>query len=350
MKLKKVLRILFILVSISATIYFVPWLILRAWLAPIPDTIQEQVDMAINYQLDGIIVYVDQGGKEPKFFSAGWKDRDQKAPADPNSLFKIASISKLYIAAAASKIVASGALSLDDTLEELLPEVAKHIENPDQITLRLLIQHRSGIPNYSDQPNYPWDKPFTENRPALELIYDLPADFAPNEKYAYSNTNYLLIGEILDKTLGYSHHDFIRTEILEPLGLKRTYSLLSEVDQEELMSGYFIGYPLDIKGNDFIHPGGSMISTAEEVGIFLRALIDGTLLTEKEQEIYSSVYVYEHTGLVPGYQSIARYHSDIDAVVVQFVNTNGGYAWNLHEIVYNRVVKILRKHTASHSE
>ncbi|WP_439473579.1 serine hydrolase domain-containing protein [Algoriphagus formosus] len=350
MKLKKALRILFILVSISATIYFVPWLILRAWLAPIPDTIQEQVDMAMNYQLDGIIVYVDQGGKEPQFYSAGWKDRDQKIPADPNSLFKIASISKLYIAAAASKIVASGALSLDDTLEELLPEVAKHIENADQITLRLLIQHRSGIPNYSDQPNYPWDKPFTENRPALELIYDLPADFAPNEKYAYSNTNYLLIGEILDKTLGYSHHEYIRKEILEPLGLKRTYSLLSEVDQEELMSGYFIGYPLDIKGNDFIHPGGSMISTAEEVGIFLRALNDGTLLTEKEQEIYSSVYVYEHTGLVPGYQSIAKYHPDIDAVVVQFVNTNGGYAWNLHEIVYNRVVKILRKHTASHSE
>ncbi|TNF39663.1 MAG: serine hydrolase, partial [Cytophagales bacterium] len=49
MKLKKILRILFILVSISATIYFVPWLILRAWLAPIPDTIQEQVDMAMNY-------------------------------------------------------------------------------------------------------------------------------------------------------------------------------------------------------------------------------------------------------------------------------------------------------------
>ncbi|GAB2493758.1 serine hydrolase domain-containing protein [Algoriphagus taiwanensis] len=347
MKLKKILRILFILVSISATIYFVPWLILRAWLAPTPDTIQEQVEMAINYKLDGIIVYVDQGGKEPQFYSAGWKDRDKKIPADPNSLFKIASISKLYIAAAASTIVASGALSLDNTLAELLPEVAKHIENADQITLRLLIQHRSGIPNYSDQSNYPWDQPFTENRQALELIYDLPADFAPNEKYAYSNTNYLLIGEILDKTLGYSHHEYIRREILEPLGLRRTYSLLSEVDQEELMSGYFVGYPLDIKGNDFIHPGGSMISTAEEVGIFLRALNDGTLLTEKEQEIYSSVYVYEHTGLVPGYQSIAKYHPDIDAVVVQFVNTNGGYAWNLHEIVYNRVVKILRRNQGS---
>ncbi|NVJ86669.1 MAG: beta-lactamase family protein [Algoriphagus sp.] len=343
MSTKSIFRILMSLVAIVCTVYFTPWLILRAWLAPIPDTIQEQVGMAMNYQLDGIIVYVDQGGKEPQFYTAGWKDRDQKIPTDPDALFKIASISKLYIAAAASKIVASGALSLDNTLEELLPEVAKPIENADQITLLMLIQHRSGIPNYSDQANYPWDKPFTENRQALELIYGLPADFAPNSNYAYSNTNYVLIGEILDKTLGYSHHDYIRREILEPLGLTRTYSLLSEVDQDDLMSGYFVGYPLDIKGNDFIHPGGSMISTAEEVGIFLRALNDGTLLAQKEQEIYSSVYVYEHTGLVPGYQSIAKYHPDIDAVVVQFVNTNGGYAWNIHEIVYNRVVKILRR-------
>ncbi|MCS5490696.1 serine hydrolase domain-containing protein [Algoriphagus limi] len=343
MKTKTIFRILMPLIAIASTIYFTPWLILRAWLAPLPDTVQEQVDKAIDYKLDGIIVYVDQGGKEPQFYSAGWKDRDQKIPADPNSLFKIASISKLYIAAAVSKMVASGKLSLDDTLADLLPEISKHIKNSDRITLRMLVQHRSGIPNFSDQPDYPWGDPFTENSQALELIYGLPADFEPGADYAYCNTNYVLIGEILDKTLGYSHHDFIRTEILEPLGLKRTYSLLSEINPEELMSGYFIGYPLDIKGNDFIHPGGSMISTAEEVGIFLRALNDGSLLTEEEQEIYSSIYVYEHTGLVPGYQSIAKYHPDIDAVVVQFVNTNGGYAWNIHEIVYNRVVKILKE-------
>lgn len=63
-----------------------------------------------------------------------------------------------------------------------------------------------------------------------------------------------------------------------------------------------------------------------------------------EQEIYSSIYVYEHTGLLPGYQSIAKYHKDIDAVVVQLVNTTdfNGYTWNLSEIVYNRVVKIVR--------
>ena len=86
-----------------------------------------------------------------------------------------------------------------------------------------------------------------------------------------------------------------------------------------------------------------MLATAQDVGIFLRALNDGSLFDEGEQAIYSSIYVYEHTGLVPGYQSIAEYHKDIDTVVIQFVNTAGGYNWNLSEIVYNRIVKILRR-------
>jgi hypothetical protein len=87
----------------------------------------------------------------------------------------------------------------------------------------------------------------------------------------------------------------------------------------------------------------------ELVGIFLRALNDGSLFDEGEQDIYSFIYMYEHTGLVPGYQSIAKYHKDIDTVVIQFVNTLDfdGYSWTLSEIVYNRIVKILRTKRSS---
>jgi hypothetical protein len=81
-----------------------------------------------------------------------------------------------------------------------------------------------------------------------------------------------------------------------------------------------------------------MVATAQDVGIFLRALNNGSLFDEGEQEIYSSIYVYEHTGLLPGYQSIANYHKDIDAVVIQFVNTTGGFHWITAEIVYSRIV------------
>jgi len=92
-----------------------------------------------------------------------------------------------------------------------------------------------------------------------------------------------------------------------------------------------------------------MIATAEDVGIFLRALNDGSLFKEGEQEIYSSIYVYEHGGLIPGYQSLAEYHKDIDTVVIQFINTTNfnGYDWNLAEIIINRIVKIIRNKKGS---
>jgi D-alanyl-D-alanine carboxypeptidase len=80
------------------------------------------------------------------------------------------------------------------------------------------------------------------------------------------------------------------------------------------MRGYLQDWDPDLKDWDHPLPGGSMVASAEDVGIFLRALIDGTLLTEKEQAIYSAVYEYEHTGWLPGYTSIARYHSDMDAI------------------------------------
>lgn len=87
-----------------------------------------------------------------------------------------------------------------------------------------------------------------------------------------------------------------------------------------------------------------MIATAEDVGTFLRALIDGSLFSDEEQAIYSSVYEYEHTGWLPGYTSIARYHSDIDTIVIQFVNTSDKeWFWLELECVYSRILKSIEK-------
>ena len=341
-QIKKIVRIVLILASIGS-LAFVPWNVVKAWVLPIPDTVQEQVNQAVDNGLDGMIVYVDQGGKSPAFYAAGWHDRKKKIPANPKALFKIASISKLYIAVAVAKLVNDKQLSLDKTLADYLPQMQGRIENADEITLRMMVQHRSGIPNFTDTPGY-WENAPKDNKKTLELVLDKPADFKPDKKYRYSNTNYLLIGEILDKTLGYSHHKYIKSEILVPLKLNNTYSLLSEVgDLGDVMSGYDVGYDGDLKNNDFVNPAGSMVATAEDVGIFLRALNDGSLLNDSEQEIYTAIYTYEHTGLLPGYSSIARYHKDIDTVVIQFTNTSGGTTWNITEVVYSRIVKIIRK-------
>lgn len=345
----RILRIIMPIVGIITAIVIAPLDLIPPLLVPLPDTVQEQVDDAINYGLDGIIVYVDQSGKPAEYYSAGWKNKLTQEPADPQALFKIGSIHKLYIATAIAKLVNKGSLSLDDTLAYHFPELVGRIEYADQITLKMMVQHRSGIPNFTDDEEFDWFKPYLDDDKILELVMDDPADFEPDKSYSYSNTNYLLIGRILDKVLGYSHHQYVYSEILAPLGLTNTYFSLDEVEFEDVVSGYWYEYDDDLR-----NLGGSMIATAEDVGIFLRALNDGSLLNEDEQTIYSSIYEYEHTGWVPGYFSIARYHEDIDTVVIQFVNTTGGDTWGIatviggkttaiSNIVYKRIVKILSK-------
>ncbi|QHI34867.1 D-alanyl-D-alanine carboxypeptidase [Kordia antarctica] len=334
---KRILKILFISASI-ASLWFVPWILVKAWILPLPNTVQEQVDEAIGHGFDGMIVYVDEAGKPPAFYTGGWKNRENKIPADPKSLFKIASISKLYVAVSIAKLVNDKRLSLDETLADYFPELVGSIENAEKITLKLMVQHRSGIPNFTSNPKF-WENEQENGKKALDFALDLPASFEPDEGYEYSNTNYLLLRKIIKKVVGYSHQQYIKEEILIPLGLKNTFFSLNEVNIDDVMSGYYVGIDADLKTNE-----NGMLATAEDVGIFLRALNDGSVLDEGEQEIYASIYVYEHGGLVPGYQSLAEYHKDIDTVVVQFINTTdfNGYEWNLSEIVINRIVKIMR--------
>lgn len=333
-----IIRII-LLVGTIVSLFFVPWLLVKAWILPLPDTVQEQAEEAIDHGFVGMIVYVDQAGKSPQYFASGWHNRESQSPANPKALFKIASISKLYDAVAVTKLVSDGRLSLDKTIAEYLPDLVGRIENADKITLRLMIQHRSGIPNFTDAPDF-WAAPTESYEESLALILDKPANFEPGEDYEYCNTNYLLINKIMDDELGYGNFQFIREEILIPLSLSNTFSSLSEVNIDDVMSGYHVGYPHDLKENDY-----GMHATAEDVGTFLRALNDGSLFEPGEQEIYQSIYEYKHAGWVPGYQSFAEYYEDLDAVVIEFYSTTDPklYNWNLSEIINSRIVKILRK-------
>ncbi|BAO54068.1 serine hydrolase domain-containing protein [Nonlabens marinus] len=340
---KNIFRVLLFL-GTAISLYFVPWILVKSWIMPLPDTVQEQVDAMMDYDIDGVVVYVDQAGQPPQFYAAGVKDRANKIPADPHAYFKIASISKLYVAVAITKLVHQNKLSLDQNLAHYFPELKDKIQYADRITVRNMVMHRSGIPNFTEHPGF-WEQPQDKTTDVLDYVLDLPANFEPDTDNEYSNTNYLLLGRLIERTAGYSQHQFIKEQILDPLGLKNTFSSLNDIDQDQLMSGYYVGFEEDIKTNDY----GSMIATAEDVGIFLRALSVGTLLTPEEQKTYTEIYEYEHGGLLPGYQSLAEYHEDIDTVVIQVMNTTDftGYNWNLSQIFINRIVKIIERESDS---
>ena len=322
-----------------ASLYFVPWIIVKAWILPLPDSIPEQLEAGLDLGFGGLIAYVEVGGTPGESYAAGWHNPVLRIPAKPEALFKIASISKLYVAVSVAKLVAGGQLSLDSSLASYFPELANRIENAHEISLRMLVQHRSGIPSFTDVPDF-WVNPPSSSQETLDLVLDLPAQFKPGADYYYSNTNYLLLRQLLDQTLGYNHHEFVKKEILQPLSLDRTFMSLKEVDSTQIMSGFHVGYAPDLKTAE-----DAMFATAEDLGTFIRALNNGKVFKGKEAAIYKEIYVYEHTGHMPGYQSIASYEKDIDAVVVLFSNSTNfqGYEWNLGEVIHSRVEKIVRK-------
>lgn len=335
-KTKQILRIALVIASITS-LYFVPWKLVNAWILPLPDSLQEQLDEAIDHGFDGMIVYIDQADKPPQYFTSGWHNRESKIPAKAQALFKLASISKLYDAVAVSKLVKEGRLSLDKTIADYLPELLGRIENANKISLRLMIQHRSGLPNFTDAPNY-WAAPTETYEESLALILDKAANFKPGDDYEYCNTNYLLINRIMDNILGYPNFQFIKEEILIPLNLNHTFGSLEEVNMEDVMSGYHLGHPYDLKADDH-----GMLATAQDLGDFLRALNEGTLFGPGEKKIYDSIYEYEHSGWVPGYQSFAKYHKELDAVFIEFYSSTDPdlIYWNLSEIINSRIVRII---------
>ena len=320
-----------------ASLFFVPWILVKAWILPLPNTVQEQVDQAISYGFDGMIVYVQSGKQAPRFYTGGYKDRNTKIPAEPHSLFKIASISKLYVAVSITKLVAKEHLSLDATISDFYPELVGKLPHAEEITIRQMVQHRSGMPDFTYSGEY-WQDNQGQGKDPLDYALNMPTSFAPGEDYEYSNTNYLFLRRIIERTVGYDHLQYIEEEILQRLGLKNTYRSLEYVNLDDVMSGYYVGDETDYKSVE-----NGMLATAQDVGIFLRALNDGSVFDEGEQEIFSSIYVYEHGGLVPGYQSLAEYNAELDTVVVQFISTTdfNGYEWNLSQISLGRIFDIL---------
>lgn len=340
-----ILRVLAATAVITSILVFAPVKALFVYLMPLSDNVQSEVDRAVNAGLVGVIAYIDQPGSLPdSVYTGGWHELETKIPARPDALFKIGSISKLYLAAAVTRLVAQNQLSLDTTLLTYLPELASQIAHADKITLRMLIQHRSGIANFTEDKTFPWLAPYDESEDTLKsltLVYGKPATFAPGEGYAYSNTNYVLLARIVDNTLGYSYQSYIAEQFLHPLGLENTYASVKEAPPETLMRGYLEGHHEDVTELAFMSPAGAMVASAQDVARFLSALNNGTLLNAEEQALYSSLYVNSHDGWLPGYLSFARYYPDTDTAIVLFTNISGEEPWMIADVTIDRISDII---------
>lgn len=291
------------------------------FISPAPLTLSSiTIDAAKSPDVAGVLTYVQSGNSAHEIAVAGLANKASGQLIDQDDLFKIASISKLFIAVAATKLVEENSLLMTDNLAMWLPEYTDRIENSETITVEMLLTHRSGIPDFDSQTGFSWNDPHTNIDNTLAFALDKPADFLPNQSYEYSNTNYLLLAKVLDRVLGFSYETYIQTEILDTLNMAASFTQQSRADQRELVSGYWNNS--DRKSVVYRIAGGSMVASIDDIGKFIRALNAGSLLTPEEKHIYP--YFYNHSGWLPGYQSIAGYDDITDSVFIIFVNSTGG--------------------------
>jgi len=167
----------------------------------------------------GVAILVARNGQIVFQDGFGFADVAHQAPISVATKFRIGSITKQFTAAAVLRLAEQGKLSLDDPLAKYFPD----FPHGDQITLRHLLTHTSGIHSYTEKPGFMSrvTSPIDPEK-LIEWFRNDPPDFAPGTKFRYDNSGYFLLGEIVAKVSGKPYGDFLREAFFEPLGMKDT--------------------------------------------------------------------------------------------------------------------------------
>ncbi|WP_058480277.1 serine hydrolase domain-containing protein [Legionella waltersii] len=282
--------------------------------------------------------------------AGGLSEVKDKTPMETTNNFRIASMSKTFLAVTVLKLVEEDYFSLDDKIEDLLPDSVDtdRIPNGNLLTVRQLLQMRSGIPNYTDSDAYYElidkldEKEWTAQR-CVKLVYDEKPNFKPGSSYEYCNTNYLLLQLIVEEATGKSYAAAIREKILKPLNMKNTFIEIHESTNENYL--YTNGYTVeDNKLTDvtdyndgFGLADGGIISDAEDMKTFVQALLENktllpepllkTMLSTKDEyglgiyyEEFDDDWVWTHNGNSSGFSGQYYYFEDIKLTIIVLTN------------------------------
>lgn len=221
---------------------------------------------------------------------AGFVDRGRKTPVDVKDVFRVGSVTKVYTAAIVHALVARSVLDLSWTLERWFPS----FPNAASITLRDLLMHRSGIPDVLSFPRLIFASTLCPKKAwsVEDVLGDVAgsrrAGFgAPGAGFAYSNTNYLLLGRIAEKASGRGIRDLYREIIFEPAGLSSTRFLPDGPTPPTLRAGFdrslipfpwgYVHGPEAVSWASLSFSSGAMAGSARELALFLRALAGGRI-------------------------------------------------------------------------
>lgn len=270
--------------------------------------------------------------------SVGYANAETKKPIDQNTKIRIGSLTKTYTAVLVLKAVEEGKLKLDDKLSSFYPQ----IKNAKSITIERLLKHRTGIFNFTEIPGEnEWEQSPHTKEEFINFFINEKSNFEPGTDFEYSNTNYALLGFILEKVYDQSFAEIVAEKICRPLHLKNTYfsTEIDETKNEALSYNIQNEYIQNATVNFSNHPAsGGMVSTAVELNLFLSALFNGKLISDESLELmlpknkgeygmgiwqlsFNNPEGYTHTGRIENYFSEYWYFPKEKLGIVTLANS-----------------------------
>jgi D-alanyl-D-alanine carboxypeptidase len=323
---------------------------------PMNDALAKRLDSAVNQAMTAAAVpgaIIGVWGPDGTYVRAfGVADKSTRVPMKTNYYSRIGSQTKTFTATAVLQLADEGKLGLDDPIVKYIDGVPQG----DKITLRQLARMQSGLFNYSEAKGFQQAlfadprRPFTPQE-LLAFAFSEPNVFPPGEGFEYCNTNYILLGLVVEKVGGQPLHDYIRNHILTPLGMSHTSFPTDNGFPEPHAQGYTVQTAggKEAAATDW-NPSwgwaaGAMISTLDDMHIWAPALATGKLLTPEMQAqrlqtvgspgmppqdgyglgIFNLGGWIGHNGSLPGYQSVAVYLPQKQTTLVILINTDIEY-------------------------
>ncbi len=304
---------------------------------------------SVAVSIDGEIIYSK---------TIGYSDISNKVKANENSKYRIGSISNTYTAVLILKAVEKKKIDFTQSIDKYFPT----IKNAEEITIKDLLGHRSGIRDFTNNEDYQiWKTQPKTEKELVEIIAEAGSDFQPGSKAEFSTSNFVLLSYILEKTFKKSYAEILQQYIVKPIGLTNTYlGRKINTNKNECISYRFIN-DWELESKIYINIGdwesetetdisiplgaGGIVSTSGDLVKFSDALFGGRLLKSESLKIMKTItnnygiglfqfpfcdrICYGHAGSIDGFSSIFSHFSDGN---ISFALTSNGTRYNTNDI------------------
>lgn len=265
------------------------------------DKLESLLDTYAAYGEFSGAILVEQGSELAFKKAYGFSNIEWEIPNTVSTKFRIGSITKQFTAMLIMILAEEGSIQLHAPISTYLADYP--IANADRITIHHLLTHTSGTPNSYDSPKPKVDKPdmvIPDNYRPIDLVLNyssLPLDFAPGERFSYSNSGYVTLGYIIETVTGQKLEEALQEKILKPLDMNDTGIEKHRHLTMNRAAGYFKSWGQSYNANyvdmSSVYSAGAMYSTVEDLNRWHRALLTDKLVSFESLELISTPYAVD---------------------------------------------------------